>query len=125
MGEEDFTFVIEQKVAAGLIDIIARVRACLHALAQEVPIKPQGRRGKNSKPGKTFEAEYLIGNPFGIGEQSKRPLVALLIRKELRRFGKRYDGNRQAALVECRFRRLHLSKVGLAGQSSEMAQKDQ
>jgi len=50
--------------------------------------------------------------------------MKFLIAHELRRLGKRHDDNCNAAPVEFRFERLHLSEVSLAGQSGKLPEKD-
>jgi hypothetical protein len=39
--------------------------------------------------------------------------------------GKRYGGDQDAAAIKLRFERAHLTEVSLAGQSSEMAEKNE
>lgn len=125
MGETDIALTVDQKIAAGLIDVIAAVSISFHPFAQELYIEHQRCRRKNAKPGEPGQINRSIGLALRIGEHGKRPLVMFLILDESEGLGERDDRNRDAAPIEFGLEFFHLAEVSLARQSGEMAEKDQ
>lgn len=125
MAEENSAVSIDQKVAAGLKNIIAAVRRPLHAAAKQLKVAHQGRPGKNLKAREALQAEGAIRLALRIGKERERPASLFLVRREHTRLseGNHQDGN--AAALELGFSFRHLTEVRLAGQSGEMAEKDQ
>ena len=100
MREEYISVAIQQKIAAGLIDIVFAVIFPFHTRAQQFPIGPQCRRREYVKPRKPFQGEFSISNTLGIGKNSKRPLMMFLIGNQLGRVGERNNSYGDATLVE-------------------------
>jgi hypothetical protein len=125
MGEENISRAIEQKVAAGLMDVFLAVILPLHSFTEKFQIAQYGRRRKNLRPREAFQAECSIGYPLGVCKNSEWPLMLFLVMNQLGRVGKRNHDDRNVAPVEFYFKRFHLAEVSLASQSSEMPEKDQ
>jgi hypothetical protein len=89
MGEENISLVIEQKVAAGLMDVLLTVIFPLHSFTEKFPIAQKGRRRKDLKPGEAFQAERAIRSPLGVRKNSEWPLMLFLVLNQLGRVGKR------------------------------------
>ena len=125
MAEENISVSIDQKIAAGLIDIVAGVRHALNALAKELKIAHQGRRRKNLKSRKAFQTEGAIRFAPWIGKKFEGPAASFLIGCEGARLGKGNHEDRDTAPVEFRFSFHHLAEVRLARQSGEVAEENQ
>jgi len=125
VGEQDISIAIDQKVAAGLVDIVALVMLRLHTAAQQFPIQLQRRGREDLKPRQPFQGERLIGLAPGVSEHRERPLMVLLITHQLGRFGKGEDRDLDATAIELGMLLAHLAEVRLARQSSQVAQKNQ
>jgi hypothetical protein len=123
--EEYISFPIQQKIAAGLVNIILAVVFPFHTLAQQLPVQAQCRRREYVKPRKPFQGELSIPNPLGIGKDRERPLMMFLIGNQFGRLGERNNGYGDAAPVKFIFERFHLAEVGLARQSGEVPEKDE
>ena len=100
LREEYISVPIQEKIAAGLIDIVLAVVFPFHTLAQQFPVQPQCRRREYVKPRKPFQGEFSIRNTLGIGKNSKRPLMVLLIGNQLGRLGERNNSYGDATLVK-------------------------
>ena len=125
MGKKNVSLAVEQKITAGLVNIIAGICVQLHPFAPQGPVELQCRRGKHPKPGQTAKSERLISLALRIGEDRKRPAVPLLIVDQPRRLGKRHDSDPDPPTVELIFQGAHLAEVSLAWQSSQVPKKDQ
>jgi hypothetical protein len=124
MGEEDVARAIQQKVAAGLIDVVLAVILAPHSFAQQFKIAHQGGWRKDLKPRESLQVERVIRFPFRVGKNSERPLMLLLVANQLGRLGKRHDDNHNPTPREFRPERIHLAEVSLTGQSGKMPEKD-
>jgi hypothetical protein len=124
MGEEDVARAIQQKVAAGLINVVLAVILAPHSFAQQLKIAHQGGWRKDLKPRESLQVECVIRFPFRVGKNSERPLMLLLVANQLGRLGKRHDDNHNPTPREFRPERIHLAEVSLTGQSGEMPEKD-
>ena len=124
MGEENIPGTIEREVAPGLIDIVTLIANLLHAAASQLPVHLQRRRREHLPPGEPFQSEGMISLTLGIGEHDKWPLVALLIVHQLCRFSEGHDRDGDATLLELAMLLPHLAEMRLAGQSSQVAEKN-
>ncbi len=76
-------------------------------------------------PGKPLQAKRVISGPLRVGEDGKAPLVMLLVAHQQRRLGKCNDYDLNLTSFEFRFECANLDEVSLAGQSGEVAVKDE
>ena len=125
MGEKYVAVAIDKEIAAALINIVLAVILALLSSPQQAPIEFQRRWRKDLKPRKSVQRERVIGGPFWVGENNKRPLMVLLILRKPLGFGEGDHDDRNPAQLEMILDCPHLAEVGLARQSGEMSEKDQ
>ena len=125
MGKQNVAFAIEQKIAAGLIDVIAPVGLSRDTAPAQCKIKRQCSGRKHFKPCQPFQAKCRVDLALGIGEQLERPCMPFLIGAQLRRLGEgnRNDGN--AAAIKFGLERAQLAEMSLAWQSRQVPEKNQ
>jgi len=90
MGVEKIAIAIEQKIPAGLVNVLAALRLAFDAFAQQSHIKQYGRKRKDSCSGKSSQSERSIGRALWIGKHGKRPAMAFLVARD---GGNRRKGN--------------------------------
>jgi len=125
MGKEDRAATVDQKVAARLVNVAVAIILAHQSFAKQLQVQLQRRQRKNPVPGKPFQAKRVIGCTLRIGKDGEAPLVMLLVVSQHRRLGKRDNRDLDLTPVEFLFECADLDEVSLAGQSGQVAVKDE
>ena len=125
MSEQHLAATVDQKIAAGLINIFLAIVMLRQTLAIELQINFKRCRREYPKPREPFQREGLKEFSIRIGEHREWPLMDFLIGRQLAGLGEGNNNHRDTAAIELRLESSHLTEVSLARQSSQVAQKNQ
>lgn len=125
MSEENSTATVDQEIAAGLVNVVFAIILAHQSFTKQFQVQLQRRQRKNPVPGKPFQPKRVIGLALRIGENREAPLVMFLVANQHCRLRKRHDDDFDVAPVEFLFECVDLDEVSLAGQSGQVAVKDQ